>query len=447
MTVGADGPGEPAIAWSRRDWVVVVVLWSVLAALYVATASFGPAQTNDTRAATVGAWSLGTRGSAVLPPAWPPSANYWGAEGRHDHVLVNRFPGVAYWAAPAYAFTGRGEAPVHPFLVDPVPAAVTAALTAAAVAALMFALLRGEMSRPVALGAAGVLATATSLWSVAADAMWPHAPAMLALTAMLLAWRRSRPLVAATCAVGAVLVRPHLVVVMAVLAVFAWRQGNRRDAVALAAGGVAGVSMLSAYSAWAFGTALPVAGYDAVGHLDGLVSHSAWQTVRDLGLAFVSPSRGLLIASPFLLAAVFALASTWRCLPAWTRIAVGAGMVYLLVQVRAVGYRGGDDFFAYRVSLEVLVLAAPALTLAVVAAARHHRRLVPVLGVLTAISIGIHGYGAVAGGISSEKVRQWEEVHAAVVAAQPWSAAVEGDQPRSAKMGRRSSSLSYSHHR
>lgn len=423
MMRGADGTGEAAIAWSRRDWVVVVLLWSVLAALYVATASFGPAQTNDTRAATVGAWSFGTRGSPVLPQAWPPSANYWGAEGRHDRVLVNRFPGVAYWAAPAYAFTSRGEAPAHPFLVDPVPAAVTAALTAAAVAALMFALLRGEVSRSVALAAAGALATATSLWSVAADAMWPHAPAMLALTAMLLAWRRSRPLVAAWCAVVAVLVRPHLVVVMAVLAVFAWRREARRDAVALATGGLAGVLALSAYSAWAFGTVLPVAGYDPVGHLEGLVSHSVWQTLRDLGLAFVSPSRGLLIASPLLLAAMFALARTWRCLPAWTRTAAVAGMIYLLVQVRAVGYRGGADFFAYRVSLELLVLAAPALTLAIVAASRRHRRLVPVLGVLAAISIGIHGYGAVAGGIPSEKVRQWEDIHAAVVAAQPWSAA------------------------
>lgn len=407
-------PAAEGMPWQRLDSVVVVALTVVIGALYLATASYGPAQTNDTRAASVAAWSVGTRGSAVLPEAWPASSNYWGAQGRGGGVLVNRFPGVAYWAAPVYALTTKGSAPAHPFLVGVAPAAVSAGLTSAAVVALLFILLRAELRRRTALFATVAMATATSLWSVAADAMWPHAPAMLGLAVMLLGWRRGNVLLAGTGAAVAVLVRPHLIVAIVVLALFASLWEQRRSAMALAGGGLVGIAVLTCYSAWAFGTWMPVAGYDAVTHLDGLIAHSPWQTVRDLALALTSPSHGLLVTSPFLLAAAWALLRVWRDVPVWALASTVAGLLYLLVQVRAVGYRGGDDFFAYRIWLETLLLAAPALAFAGAEAARRSRRFVPVLGLLTVVSIGIHAYGAVAGGISPGRVQEWDTIHANV---------------------------------
>ena len=413
----ADGRGlSRSTPWCRADTLVAVGLGVLLAFLFLATATTGPAQVNDTRAASIGAWALGTQGSVLLPADWPQSHNYWGVEGRNDRVLVNRFPGVAYWASPAYtvaAHLGDQEPAAHPFLVPAVPASITAALTAAAVAVALFVLLRGVVSRPVALAGTVAVATGTSLWSVAADALWPHAPAMLALTGTLLAWRRSHPGLAAACATVAVLVRPHLIVVVLVLALFAWRRERIRDSLALGGGALAGVVLLSVYSAWAFGTLLPIAGYDAPGHLGGLLHHSPWQTIRGLGLALISPSHGLLVYSPVLVPALVGLAAFWRRLPPWTLASALTGLLYLLVQMRAVGHTGGEGFFAYRTTLEPLILAAPALVLATAIAVRYPWQRT-MLAALAAISIGVHGYGAVVGGIDDDTTRTWHNIHVAV---------------------------------
>jgi hypothetical protein len=256
--------------------------------------------------------------------------------------------------------------------------------------------------------------TQMSLWSVAADGMWPHAPAMLALAGMLLAWRRSRPAAVALCAAAAVLIRPHLLVAVLVVALFAWRRERPPDAVAMASGAFAGLLALTTYTAWAFGTVLPIAGYDASGHLGGLLWHSPWQTVQALGLAFISPTRGLLVFSPVLLPALIGLATTWRRLPPWTLASALAGLLYLLVQVRAVGYSGGDDFFAYRISLETLLLATPALVLAVAPSIRRLRWQATAVALLALASIGVHAYGAVAGGITDDTIRAWEAIDTSV---------------------------------
>lgn len=56
-------------ARGRADITVALLLAVMVAVLYLATITGGPAQVNDTRAASVAAWSLGARGSAVLPDA------------------------------------------------------------------------------------------------------------------------------------------------------------------------------------------------------------------------------------------------------------------------------------------------------------------------------------------------------------------------------------------
>ncbi|MFA9446776.1 hypothetical protein [Egicoccus sp. AB-alg6-2] len=403
--------------FDRRDLVTTGLLVVLLSAAYLATANRGPAFVNDTRAATVAAWSVGTRGTAALPETWPASRNYWGIEGRHGHVYVNRFPGVAYWAAPAYAVADAVSAkppPAHPFLVDPRPAAVTASVTAALAAGLLHLLLRTEAGRSTSIAGALVFALGTSLWSTAADSMWPHGPTCLALTALLLGWRRGWAPLAAAGAVVAVLVRPHLVVAVVVVAAYAWWREDRRDAVWIAAAAAVGLALMTAYTAWAFGTVLPVAGYDTTAHLRGLIRHSPWQTVRDLGLAFVSPHRGIFVFSPVVVPALVAVTVAWRRLPRWTLAAATAGLAYLVVQVRAVGYQGGTDFFAYRISLEPLLLSVPAMALAVQDAVERRRWLVGVVAVTAVASVAVHAYGAVDGGVSPDTVARWQQIDATV---------------------------------
>ena len=398
--------------WSRADHLVAILLATLLAGLFLATTDRGPAQVNDTRAVAVASWSVATTGSVALPEGWPASRNYWGVEGRDGQVYVNRLPGVAYIATPAYlldrAVTG-GDRPAHPLLVDPGPARRTAALLAAAAAAALYALLRQVADRKIALLGAATIALGTSLWSVAASAPWPHAPAMLAIATCLWGWRTNRPVVAAVCGALAVTVRPHIAVALVLLAVFAWRREGWRPATALAGGGTAGLLAVGAYSAWAFGTWLPIAGYNATAHLGALVSRSPWWTLTELWAALVAPERGLLLASPWVAVSLIALILRWRHLPAWTRTAALAGVAVLIVQLRVAGHAGGDQLASYRVSLEALTFAAPAL-LAAASTARRTRLYTTLVAAAIAISVVVHTSAALNGGIDTTTTARWEQL-------------------------------------
>ena len=298
----------------------------------------------------------------------------------------------------------------------------------------MFALLRRLVPRWWAAGAATVATLGTGLWSVAADALWPHGPSALALTLVLLGWRQvsaAAPAAGGTTtggtalvAVGAataMLVRPHLAVATVVIGtwVLLREPTARRVGVAAIGGTVAGLVLLSLYSWQVFGVWTPTAGYDVGGHLGGLVSHSPWQTVRSFVAALVGLERGLLVWSPIVAVALAAAAWQRRRVPRWTVVAAVAGLAYLLVQVRAVGHLGGADFFGPRISLEALVLATPLLATGAWHAVSvtvetgrvtRARAAVAVLAVAAVGSIGWHAFGAVARSTSPEQVVTWEEI-------------------------------------
>lgn len=396
---------------------------AALIVLLVTTANPGPSLVNDTRASALSSWALGTQGELALPEPWPASRNYWGVTTPDGRVHVNRFPGVALWASPAYAvhhLVAPTPPPAHPFLVDLRPAAWTAAVTVAAAGGVLYAVLRRVVPRPWAGAGAGVLVLGTGLWSVAADSLWPHGPAVLALATLLLAWQRGRrgdPLLAAGAAALTVLVRPHLAVATVLVGADALRRGaERRVGVATLVGTAAGLALLVLYTRHVFGTWTPTAGYDVAAHLGGLATNSPWQTVRAFTLALVGAERGALLWWPVVGAGAVLAAVRWRDLPAWTVASALAGLAYLVVQVRAVGHLGGADFFGPRISLEPLVLAAPALVVGAHAAAtmpgRAWRRGIAtaVLTVTAAGSVGLHAFGAVARSTSPQQLERWERI-------------------------------------
>ena len=399
-------------AWRQRG--LTVALFLSLSVLLVASANSGPAQVNDTRASALASWSLGTLGHTALPDVWPASANYWGVETPSGEIYTNRFPGVAYWAAPAYALASTFDprpAPAHPFLVDLRPASWTAAVTVAAAGVAGFVLLRRTLPQNWALGSSLVLILGTGLWSVAADSLWPHGPAALFLLIGLFGWRDQHRLVVIGAAAGAVLVRPHIAVALVVLAIYAWfRDGDRRDGLAFLGGTGLGLAMLSAYSLAVFGVWTPTAGYDPASHLEGLVVHGPGQTIGAITGALVGTERGVLLFSPILAVAGVAVVIAWRQLPAWTLASAAAGLAYLLIQVRAVGHLGGDQFFGARVSLESVVLSAPALATAVYLRARHNRALLVATLCAAAASVAIHAYGAFERSIDPLEVERWAQI-------------------------------------
>jgi hypothetical protein len=386
------------------------------------TANTGPAQINDTRAAAYASWSIGTTGTPELPDDWPASRNYWGVETDDGRVYVNRFPGVAYWATPAYAVAAAVSdepLPSHPFLIDLRPAAWTAAITVVLAGVVAFALLRHLVGVRAAGLAAGVLVLGTGLWPVAADALWPHGPGALLLLLVLWGWRRGGAVgvaMAASASSGAVLVRPHLVVALVVVGAWVlWREPARRGVgAAVLAGGAAGLLALSVYTWALFGRFAPTAGYDAPAHLAGVVDRGPWRTVVDLGQALGGPPRGLLLFSPVLVVALVAVVLERRALPAWTVVSALAGLLYLVVQVRAVGPLGGRDFFGPRTALEPLVLAVPLLAVASSRLAARSRVGLAALAVGALVSVGINGYGAVFRSIAPHQVERWEAIDESV---------------------------------
>ncbi|UUZ59993.1 hypothetical protein [Nocardioides sp. B-3] len=102
------------------------------------------------------------------------------ADGRE---AVGRAPGVIAFSVPAYVLLPSAT-------ISAAPGGLTAALLSALAVVLFFLLLRDRTGSRTALIAALLLAFATPVWSVAADAMWPHTLTTLGIIGM--AWAADR---------------------------------------------------------------------------------------------------------------------------------------------------------------------------------------------------------------------------------------------------------------
>lgn len=402
-------------AWDRRDRRFVAAL--VLAALvvYLATATYGVIQANDSRSAAVAAWSLTHQGSLALPDSFDTSARWWAVEGADGNVYSNRFPGVIAWGVPFYGLqrlvTGPVDAP-HPYLLDYRPAGVAAATVTALAVGAAYAVGRQLAGRRTALGFALVLGFTTPWWSVSANVLWPHGITSLCLLLTVLALARpspSPPLVLAGVA-GSLLTRPHLIAAQGVLGVWLLLRRRWGSAAWFALAGCVGVGLLVAYSWQVFGTMLPVAGYDTEAVTSTLLASDPVETLRGIGLALVSTQRGVLLFTPVVLVLLPLSVAGWRASPGWARASAIAGIAYLLLQFRAIRWSGGEGFFAYRTPIEGLVLLAPLWLRAWQAAIRPvpWRRWLVIAALV--VSFAIHAYGAVTSTTRPETLANWDRV-------------------------------------
>src|SRR5690606_24249235 len=87
-------------------------------------------------------------------------------------------------------------------------------------------------------------------------------------------------------------------------------------------------------------------------------SSASWFLANVLGALF-DPRRGLLLWAPFLIL-LFPLGFAARkSMPDRASAAAVGGLIYLLIQLRANRFSGGDGYFAYRYPLEALTAAGP----------------------------------------------------------------------------------------
>ena len=256
--------------------------------------------------------------TAVVPPSAPRSAGGPPAPGPNDHVCSIFPPGMAILALPVL---------VPAVLIGVSPGDATALLylghlAAAIVEALATLLLWSVLGRFVtarwALALTLLYALATSVRTVASQALWQHAGVHLYVALAL--WLVLRT--------GTVPLRRELLaglalglggVVRQTAALVALGIGGGRRIIPVLAATAVGLLPLLAYDQIAFGSPFEQ-GYGA----------KPFDTPLPVGLygLLLSPSRGLLVYAPYLAFALVALVLAWRRPGAVARRLRGLGLVW-----------------------------------------------------------------------------------------------------------------------
>jgi hypothetical protein len=369
-----------------RRWGTGAALALVAFTVFALTSAQDRVST-DVWATDFAARQIGNTGSPSLegvdnPLDSHPLKAVWVVQGAGGHEVIGRAPGVVAAAIPAYWIA-------HPATMTLLPGGVTAAvLVTLALALLYLSLVRLLPGRHAVLAVA-VLGFTTPLWSVAANGVWPHTVTAVGIAGMAWASARNRWWLVGVFGGIALWGRLHAALIVAVLALgLAIYRRNPR--IALVAGSVSSgfLALLCVWDKWMYGTFDPTASYHAAQFVDYAQSNR-FSVVNQLGF-WISPDRGILIWTPVLIVLLPAVARRWRELPDWSRLLLVSGLVYTVAQGALNRFSGGDGFYGYRLGLEFLVCAAPALALSVPAVGPIGRALLgPVLGLqFGAIMIG-----------------------------------------------------------
>lgn len=238
---------------------------------------------------------------------------------------------------------------------------------------LAFALVVGRASEGLVPGTgapAAVVAGLGTLASPLSTMMFSHVgSALLALGALLLAWRRSY-LVAGMCAGAAVLVEYPLGIAAALVALYVGREGLR-PVLRYAIGVAPAAAVLGAYNWLAFESPFRLSyqyldNVFAYDHARGLIGITV-PSLEELRAVIIGGtgfgySQGLLITSPILIVAVAGLVALWaRGFRAEAAVCLAAGAIYLVATAGVEGssYGGlspGPRYFVPALGLVLLGL-------------------------------------------------------------------------------------------
>lgn len=336
------------------DWAAPLLLFVGAFAAYAATAGYAVTSA-DAWAAQFGSWLLGTTGSPVIgaipmPPLDDsPLRDIWVRELSTGDEVIARPAAVVAAGVPAYWLASSAH-----FALG--PGAVTAAFISAVTLVLAHLAVRDRVSRREALLAAVVLGFTTPVWSVGANGMWPHTLTVMGISGFAWSASKDRWLLAGVFASICLAARPHTIVIFACVALFLWLS-RRSLRVPLSVGLVclAGLASTCVWNWFTFGSLSPLA---AFGSLPGSPDGGHGFLTNQLGM-WVAPDRGILIWTPILVVLFGAVVRSWRNLPDWTRALAIGGIVYTVVHAILLEFTGGDSFYGYRYTLELLACIAP----------------------------------------------------------------------------------------
>ncbi len=348
-----------ALQQTAFRWRIPALLFASVALVYLATISPNPSP--DVFSADFAAAHIARTGDPVPDIADFPALDQniiretWIVRTADGREAIGRSPGVIAAPVPAYWVLG-------PSGLTAIPGGITAALLTAGTVTLLYLTLRDRTGGRHALLAAGIFGLATPVWSVAADGTWPHTITAFGIVGMAWAADRDRWWLVGLFGGVALWGRLHAALICAVLGVLV-ALVRRRPAIAARVAVVSGamLALMSGWTHWMYGRWNPSSGYRA-GDFTENATLEWFDIVNFLGF-WISPDRGLLVWTPLLVVLAPALARGWRDLPDWTRGLAAGGAAYLVLQGALVRFSGGDQFYAYRTSLELLVCLTPALAL------------------------------------------------------------------------------------
>lgn len=379
---------------TKRPAGLGLALAALLLGLFVLTSDDTPSV--DAASASLQGWRIATTGEPWLEELDRNALRYdyteppwWIGERADGHEVVFRSPGVT--AASVLGYVAAEESPAS-FRVR--PAGVVAATLSWLAVLLMWSAVHPRIGRRAATAVAAVLALGTPVWSVAADAMWPHTLTVLGLSGMAWAASRERWLLAGVLGGVGLTGRLHLSLVVGSLGLgVGLLRRSPRVTVLVAAGSLPFLGLAAVWSRWLYGQWDPAGGYpQADAYAERAASTSLLDGVVNEAGLWLSPDRGFLVWTPVALLLLPALVRSWRHQPDWARVLVSGGLVYTLIQGLMNHFAGGSAFYGYRLTLELLVTLTPALAFALPHAGRFARSWLPAVA---GLQVGATGLGAV----------------------------------------------------
>jgi hypothetical protein len=343
------GGREPAPG--RRDLRAGLLIGLLCLLVYNANLrQIGAGDTLPARYLPFGIWRYG---SVLLDPIRELTRDghadhYWIQPGRAGHWL-SLYPVVLpVLVAPLYApavgyLQLRGWTEQRLMRVAKVMEKLTASLVAAAAAALLYLLLRRRAPRGDALLLTLAFAFGTDTWMIGSQALWQHGMAELLLIGLML-------LLTGPCTPGRALAagvlcgliagnRPPDALLAAALGLYGLRWAGRRAAPWLAAGVAVPLGLVVSYNLAAAGNLFGAYG---IPHHGGFFRFGLLTGVAGL---LLSPARGLLVFSPFLLLAPTAFWQGLRDRGARAlTLAAGVGALALVLLYAKADWRAGDSF-------------------------------------------------------------------------------------------------------
>jgi alpha-1,2-mannosyltransferase len=330
----------------------------------------------DVWSADFGAWHIAQTGSpwvdglSMAPLDGNPARSQWVTQV-NGHDVITRSPGVIAASVPAYLLLGGANMTV-------VPAGLAAALLTSVSAVLIYLVVARRRPVPEAALVTFAFTFTTPVWSVAANGMWPHTITVLGIAGMAWAADRDRWWLAGLFGGIALWGRLHAALIVALLGLLVGLR--RRDVrpviqVGVVSGGC--LALMSVWTYWMYDKWNPTSSYNASPYME----YDHFSIVNQLGM-WVSPDKGFLIWTPVVLLLLPALIRSWRDIPDWSRALVYGGLAYTVLQAALNRFSGGETFYGYRLTLEMLTCLAPALSFSIPHMGTTARRLSgPVLAV------------------------------------------------------------------